>query len=80
MTPPVQSGLLDLLISVAGFSESINAENEAMVHWFGSDDDHPEREQCRAVFAQHASVVAMLAEQLDSHNHRAQLRQVAGLL
>ncbi|MFF9336723.1 hypothetical protein [Streptomyces albogriseolus] len=76
---PVQSELLDLLILVAGFSEPIDADNEAMVLWFGSDGDHPEREQCRAVFAQYASVVAMLAEQLDSPNDRAKLRQVAGL-
>lgn len=77
---PARSGLLDLLVSVAGFSEPINPDNEAMVHWFGSDSDHPEREQCRAVFTEHGSVVAMLAEQLNSPGDRARFRQVAGLL
>ncbi|MFF1446134.1 hypothetical protein [Streptomyces sp. NPDC058295] len=42
---PVQSGLLHLLVSIAGFSEPIDGRNEAMVRWFGSDSDHPEREQ-----------------------------------
>lgn len=77
---PARSGLLNLLVAVAGFSEPIDASNEAMVRWFGSDSDHPEREQCRAVFVEHASVVAMLAEELISPDDRAMLRQVAGLL
>lgn len=77
---PVQSGLLDLLVSIAGFSKPIDVGNEAMVRWFGSDSDHPEREQSRAVFTEHASVVAMLAAQLNSPDDRAKLRQAAGLL
>ena len=77
---PVQSGLLDLVVSVAGFSEPIDGRNEAMTRWFGSDSDHPEREQCRAVFMEHAGVVAMLAEQLNSSDDRVKLRQAAGLL
>ncbi|MBC9714808.1 hypothetical protein H9Y04_19840 [Streptomyces sp. TRM66268-LWL] len=77
---PAQSRLLSLVVSVAGFSEPIDGRNEAMVYWFGSDCDHPEREQCRAVFAEHASVVAELAEHLSSPDDRAQLRRVAGLL
>ncbi|MER7600301.1 hypothetical protein [Streptomyces hydrogenans] len=77
---PAQGGLLDLVVSIAGFSEPIDGRNEAMVHWFGSDSDHPEREQCRAVFAENASVVATLAEQADSPDARAKLRQAAGLL
>ncbi|MFI6374384.1 hypothetical protein [Streptomyces sp. NPDC050546] len=76
---PLRSGLLDLLVSIARFSESIDAGNEAMVCWFGSDSDHPEREACRAVFAEHVSVVAMLAEGLPSPEGRATLRQAAGL-
>ncbi|MEU4064187.1 hypothetical protein AB0F25_17500 [Streptomyces wedmorensis] len=77
---PVKSGLLDLLVAVAGFSEPIDGRNEAVVRWFGSDNDHPEREQCRAVFAEHASVVATLAEQLNNPEDRAKFRQAAGLL
>ncbi|MFF7987307.1 hypothetical protein ACFZDK_50955 [Streptomyces sp. NPDC007901] len=77
---PVQSGLLDLLVSIAGFSEPIDGRNEAMVRWFGSDSDHPEREQCRVVFTRNASVVAMLAEELTRPGDRAKLRQAAGLV
>lgn len=77
---PVQSGLLDLLVSIAGFSEPIDGRNEAVVRWFGSDSDHPEREQCRAVFTENASVVAMLAEELTRPDDRAKLRQAAGLV
>ncbi|WP_405814833.1 hypothetical protein OG241_09930 [Streptomyces sp. NBC_01390] len=65
---------------VADYSRPIDSGNEAMALWFGSDSDHPEREQCRAVFAQHANVVAMLPEGLISPDDRAKLRQVAGLL
>ena len=36
------------------------------------DSDHPEREQCRAVFAENASVVAMLAEELTCPDDRAE--------
>ncbi|GAA3381424.1 hypothetical protein GCM10020367_72620 [Streptomyces sannanensis] len=49
------------------------------VRWFGSDSDHPGREQCKAVFAEHASVVAMLPEDLISPDGRAKLRHAAGL-
>ncbi|MGW3341414.1 hypothetical protein ACWDCL_28530 [Streptomyces sp. NPDC001009] len=48
--------------------------------WFGGDSEHPEREQCRAVFAGHAGVVAMLAEELASPAQQAVLRKAAGLL
>ncbi|WP_327170169.1 hypothetical protein OG471_00885 [Streptomyces sp. NBC_01336] len=51
-----------------------------MALWFGSDSDHPEREQCRAVFAQYSSVVAMLSEDLIDSNGQAKLRQAASLL
>ncbi|MGW7170875.1 hypothetical protein ACWGH3_37480 [Streptomyces sp. NPDC054884] len=44
------------------------------------DRGHPEREQCRAVFAQYASVVAMLPEGLINPDSQAKLRQTAGLL
>ncbi|MGA5729217.1 hypothetical protein ACPCI1_11290 [Streptomyces seoulensis] len=47
---------------------------------FGSDSEHLEREQCRPVFAQHAGVVAILAEELADPAQRTKLRQAAGLL
>ncbi|MDX3313044.1 hypothetical protein P1S61_29015 [Streptomyces sp. ME08-AFT2] len=65
---------------VADYSEPIDPGNEAMALWFGSERDHPEREQCRAVFAQYASVVAMLPEGLINPDSQAKLRQTAGLL
>lgn len=77
---PERSGLLACLVTVADYSEPIDSGNEAMALWFGSDSDHPEREQCRAVFAQHASVVAMLPEGLINPESRAKLRRAAGLL
>ncbi|MFJ6516049.1 hypothetical protein ACIQMO_30460 [Streptomyces sp. NPDC091406] len=76
---PVRSELLGLLVAVANFSESVDARDEVSVLWFGSDDDHPEREQCRAAFTEHARVVAVLAEELASPDHRAALRRAAGL-
>ena len=75
-----RSCLLDFLVSIAGFSEPIDGRNEAMVGWFGSDSDHPERVQCRAVFAENASLVARLAEELTRPGARAKLRQAAGLV
>ncbi|WLQ53771.1 hypothetical protein P8A21_40290 (plasmid) [Streptomyces poriferorum] len=77
---PERSGLLGRLVTVAEYCESIDSDNEAMALWFGSDSDHPEREQCRAVFAQYSSVVAMLSEDLIDSNGQAKLRQAAGLL
>ncbi|MFB7363838.1 hypothetical protein [Streptomyces hydrogenans] len=76
----VRSELQDLLVGVVGYSRPVNADNEAMVRWFGSDSEHPEREQCRAVFAEHASVVQALTEELANPDNRATLRQAAGLL
>ncbi|MEW2414578.1 hypothetical protein AB0953_12740 [Streptomyces sp. NPDC046866] len=75
----VRSDLLALLVGVAGYSEPVDAGHEAMVLWFGSDSEHPEREQCRAVFAEHARVVLALAEELANSDERAILRQAAGL-
>ncbi|WP_345045895.1 hypothetical protein [Streptomyces sannanensis] len=76
---PVRSELLDLLVTVAEFSKPVDAADEVAVRWFGSDSDHPEREQCKAVFAEHATVVAMLPEGLISPDGRAKLRHAAGL-
>jgi hypothetical protein len=77
---PERSVLLERLITVAEFSEPVEVGNEAMVLWFGSDSDHPEREQCRAVFAEYASVVAMLPEGLINAAGQAKLRKAAGLV
>ncbi|MFJ8364306.1 hypothetical protein [Streptomyces sp. NPDC093984] len=77
---PERAALLERLVLVAEFSEPIEVGNEAMVSWFGSDSDHPEREQCRAVFAEYASVVAMLPEGLIDAAGQAKLRQAAGLV
>ncbi|SCF99992.1 hypothetical protein GA0115255_115263 [Streptomyces sp. Ncost-T6T-2b] len=77
---PVRSELLGFLVAVAQFSEPVDAGDEVSVLWFGRDSDHPEREQCRAVFTEHASAVAALAEELAVPDHRAALRQAAGLL
>ncbi|GAA2878487.1 hypothetical protein [Streptomyces mexicanus] len=65
---------------VAEYSEPIDSGNEAMALWFVSDSDHLEREQRRAVFAQYASVVAMLPEGLIDPDSQAKLREAAGLL
>ncbi|MGW3114992.1 hypothetical protein [Streptomyces sp. NPDC001091] len=78
---PARSELLDLLVTIAEFSESIDADDdEVLLLWFGSDSEHPEREECRAVFTQHAGVVATLAEELADPARRTKLRQAAGIL
>ncbi|MFB9436245.1 hypothetical protein [Streptomyces showdoensis] len=75
---PARSELLRLLVVLADFSEPVDGQSEATVFWFGSDGDRPERAQCRAVFAEHASVVGTLADLLDGSDART-LRQAAGL-
>ncbi|WP_405823958.1 hypothetical protein OG241_44140 [Streptomyces sp. NBC_01390] len=77
---PERSGLLNRLVTAADYSRPIDSGNQAMALWYGSDNDHPEREQCRAVFEQHATVVAMLPEGLITPDSRARLQQAAGLL
>lgn len=76
---PARSELRDLLVTIAGSSESIDAHDEVSVLWFGSDSEHPGREQCRAAFTQHAGVVAILAEELAGPTQQTKLRQAAGL-
>lgn len=76
---PERRGLLDPLVMVADYSEPIEPNDKTMVLWFGSDSDHPEREQCRTVFTRHASLVAMLPKDLISPGSHAKLRQAAGL-
>jgi len=76
---PGWSEALDLLVMAAQFAEPVDENHEAEVLWFGSDSDHPEREQCRAVFADHVSVVAMLPEELIGSAGQTALWQAAGL-
>lgn len=62
----VRSRLLELLlvvvVVVAGFSHSVGREGEHAVQLFGNDRDHPERTQCRAVFADHADLLRALLD------------------
>ncbi|MFE7381124.1 hypothetical protein ACFU9F_12230 [Streptomyces zhihengii] len=76
---PERSALLALLAYVAGCSEPTDGLGEAAQWWFGSDADHPERERCRAVFTEHADVVAALPDGLTRPDDRAKLRWAAGL-
>ncbi|WP_148086351.1 hypothetical protein [Micromonospora sp. HM5-17] len=57
---PARSRLLDLLLVVAELSQPVDPEDERAVLLFGADNDHPEREQCRAVLSDHASLLYML--------------------
>ncbi|MEO3977420.1 hypothetical protein [Streptomyces sp. CAU 1734] len=76
---PGRSGLLDCLVEFAESAEPVGGDDEIAVLWLGSDSDHPEREGCRAVFADHARAVAMLPEGLITAGGRATLRRAAGL-
>ncbi|WP_448319535.1 hypothetical protein, partial [Streptomyces sp. CO7] len=40
---PNRSGLLRLLVTVAEYAEPVDNRGEAMVRWFGSDEERPER-------------------------------------
>ncbi|MEV3970438.1 hypothetical protein AB0K68_20180 [Streptomyces sp. NPDC050698] len=77
---PERSRLLEYLTMVADYSEPVETANEALVQWFGSDSEHPERERCRAVFAQHAHIVETLPDGLIAPACRARLRRAAGLV
>lgn len=57
---PVRSELLDLLFVAADLSQPVDAGNERAVLLLGNDSDHPEREQCRVVLSDHASLLYML--------------------
>jgi hypothetical protein len=59
---PVRSRLLELLLVVAEFSHPVDREGERAVQLFGSDRDHPERAQCRAIFADHADLLRALLD------------------
>ncbi|MER5228333.1 hypothetical protein ABT032_50170 [Streptomyces flaveus] len=77
---PVRSELLDILLVAAELSRPVDSGDEHAVLIFGCDADHPEREQCRAVFAEHASLLTRLPTGLISAADRACLEQAAGLL
>ncbi|MFF0476888.1 hypothetical protein [Streptomyces sp. NPDC004284] len=58
----VRSGLVDLLVVAACLSEAVDADDERSVLLLGPDDDHPERERCRAAFRAHAPVLTGLLD------------------
>ncbi|MEV1316425.1 hypothetical protein AB0J14_10110 [Micromonospora arborensis] len=75
----VRSDLLDLVVVAAELSQPVDADNERAVRLLGKDSDHPEREQCRAVFSEHASLLrALLDDDTVDAADRAILRQVGG--
>lgn len=76
---PAVSCLVDIVVVTAGLSEPVDADNENAVRLRGCDSDHPERERCRAVFAEHAALLAGLPDELLTDADRASLRQAAGL-
>jgi hypothetical protein len=64
---PVRDGLLGLMVVAADLSQPADADVERAVLLLGKDEDHPEREQCRAVFLHHAP---LLRELLDDETLR----------
>ncbi|WP_225803886.1 hypothetical protein [Streptomyces sp. NK15101] len=58
----VRSGLVDLVTVAAYLSEPVEADAGRSVLLLGTDDEHPERERCRAVFRAHAPAVAALLD------------------
>ncbi|MEU0405144.1 hypothetical protein ABZ318_34025 [Streptomyces sp. NPDC006197] len=58
----VRTGLVDLLALAAHLSEPVDADDERSVLMLGLDDDHPERERCRAAFLAHAPALAGLLD------------------
>ncbi len=58
----VRPDLIEILVIAAELSFPVDADDENQVLLFGKDDDHPERERCRAVFAAHASALRALLE------------------
>lgn len=75
----VRSALVDLLVVTAELSQPVDAESELAGRLFGNDSDHPEREQCRAVFSAHAPLLCALLDDdtLDTADKEL-LRQVEG--
>lgn len=58
----VRPGVVELLAVVAEVSQPVEADDEGQAGLLGNDDDHPEREWCRAAFAAHASELRALLE------------------
>ncbi|MFF9850942.1 hypothetical protein [Streptomyces litmocidini] len=58
----VRTGLAGLLALAAHLSEPVDADDEGAVLLLGLDDEHPERERCRAAFLTHASALAGLLD------------------
>ncbi|MGW7265000.1 hypothetical protein [Streptomyces sp. NPDC054842] len=77
---PVRKSRLDILLVAAEFALPVDAGDERAVRLFGSDDEHPEREQCRAVFARHAELITALPDDLVGADDRANLLRAAGLV
>lgn len=59
---PVRTGLVELLLVVAELSLPVDGGSERALRAFGSDRDHPERAQCRAVFTEHADLLRGLLD------------------
>ncbi|MBC6462066.1 hypothetical protein [Actinomadura sp. HBU206391] len=59
---PDRAALVDLLAITAELSQPVNSENDQSVTLLGGEGDHPERAQCRAVFAEYASILHTLPE------------------
>ncbi|MFJ8165881.1 hypothetical protein ACIRBY_33880 [Streptomyces sp. NPDC096136] len=58
----VRPDVVELLVVVAVLSQPVVANAEGWAGLFGDDRDHPEREQCRAAFAAHASELRALLD------------------
>lgn len=77
---PVRERRLDILLVAAELALPVDAGDERAVRLFGGDDEHPERAQCRAVFAEHAELLATLPDELVGPDDRASLLRAAGMV
>ncbi|MFG3700110.1 hypothetical protein ACGF5C_19630 [Micromonospora sp. NPDC047620] len=59
---PARSELLDLVMITVELSQPVDGNGERAVLLLGSDSDHPERERCRKVLSDHASLLRMLPD------------------
>ncbi|MEU4640802.1 hypothetical protein [Micromonospora sp. NPDC023814] len=59
---PVRTELLDLVMITVELSQPVDGDDERAVLLLGSDSDHPERERCRRVLSDHASLLRMLPD------------------
>lgn len=58
----VRCDLIEVLAVVAHLSQPVDESNSRAVRFLGSNQDHPERQQCRAALAQHASTLRTLLD------------------